>query len=125
MALVNELSTFYAHFKAAANISYSGLNSARNSHCTYSHMYEECVRAGNTFIISGHEETMAFGRMNITKAAGPDNISDWGLKASADQLALVFSAYSASPWHSQKFPYVSKTVLYCSCPKEPPVCLPS
>lgn len=85
-SLADELDTFYAHFKAAAN-SASGANSMNSA---ISIMHVESARVGNTLIILEHDVRKAFRSVNTSKAAGPDGISGWVCEFCTDQLAPVF-----------------------------------
>ncbi|KAK3556040.1 hypothetical protein QTP70_001859 [Hemibagrus guttatus] len=70
-SLANELNTFYARFKAAANDAKANAKANGNG-CRR----EENAKTGNTFINSKHDVRRAFRRVNTRKAAGPDGISE-------------------------------------------------
>ncbi|KAK3513077.1 hypothetical protein QTP70_000956 [Hemibagrus guttatus] len=83
-SLVDELNTFYAHFKAAAN-------NAKANDIANGCRQEENANTGNAFIISEHDVSTAFRRVNTRKAAEPVKISDRVLRVCADQLVPVFT----------------------------------
>lgn len=70
VSLADELNTFYARFKAAANDA-----SAGNANSDISCKQKVSASTGNAFIISKHDVRRALRRVNTRKAAGPDSIS--------------------------------------------------
>ncbi|KAK3553591.1 hypothetical protein QTP70_005761 [Hemibagrus guttatus] len=78
--LADELNTFYARFKAAANDANAKANGCRQ---------EENANTRNAFIISEHDVGRAFRRVNTRKAAGPDGIS--GQVLSVPMLTEIFN----------------------------------
>ncbi|KAI5616827.1 gastrula zinc finger protein XlCGF28.1-like [Silurus asotus] len=115
-SLADELNTFYARFKAAANHA-SGASGTTSVHAE---------RAGevNTFTISEHDVRRAFKRVNTRKAAGPDGITGRVLKACADQLAPVFTEIFNLSLEQAVVPSCFKQSTIVPVPKKPqPACL--
>ncbi|KAK3575513.1 hypothetical protein QTP86_028227 [Hemibagrus guttatus] len=113
-SLANELNTFYARFKAAANDAKANAKANGNG-CRR----EENAKTGNTFINSKHDVRRAFRRVNTRKAAGPDGISGRVLRACADQLAPVFTEiFNLSLTHSV-IPTCFKESIIVPVPKKP------
>ncbi|KAI5616883.1 gastrula zinc finger protein XlCGF28.1-like [Silurus asotus] len=115
-SLADELNTFYARFKAAAN------HASSASGTTSKHA--ERAREVNRFTISEHDVRRAFKRVNTRKAAGPDGITGRVLKACTDKLAPVFTEIFNLSLEQSVVPSCFKQSTIVLVPKKPqPACL--
>ncbi|KAK3558598.1 hypothetical protein QTP86_021667 [Hemibagrus guttatus] len=78
-SLADELNTFYARFKAAANNANAKANNKANAIANAKAnangcRLEENANTGNVLIISEHDVMRAFSKVNTRKATGPDGI---------------------------------------------------
>ncbi|KAK3521394.1 hypothetical protein QTP70_004125 [Hemibagrus guttatus] len=108
----DELNIFYTRFKAAAIIANAEANANARAN----------AKAEKAFIISEHDVTRAFRRVNTRKAAGPDGISGQVLRACADQLAPMFTEIFNLSLTHLVIPTCFKESIIFITPEENPSC---